>query len=86
MHTNPPQLVLVIITQLLKQRRRRLRRRRFLVRDTVHAEMVVDDISDGLRIGSGARPAAPDGVVDAGQFVRDAIRDVRASGGTGVGA
>ena len=86
MRTNPPQLVLVIITQLLKHVRLCLRRRRFLVRDAVHAEMVVDDISDGLRIGGGARPAAPDGVVDAGQFVGDAISDVRAGGGTGVGA
>ncbi len=84
--TNPPQLVLVIIAQLLEQRRGRLRRRLLLVGDPVHAEMVVDDVGDGLSVGSGAGPAAPDCVVHLGQLVRDAVGDVGACGGAGVGA
>lgn len=83
---HPPQLVLIIIAQLLKQRRRRLRRRRLLIGYAVHAEMVVHDISDGLRVGGGAGPAAPDRVVHLCQFVGDAVGDVGACGGAGVGA
>ena len=63
---HPPQLVLIIIAQLLKERRRRLRRRLLLIRDAVHAEMVVDDVGDGLRVGGRAGPAAPDCVVHLG--------------------
>ena len=48
--------------------------------------MVVNDVGNGLRIRGGARPAAPDGVVDPGQFVSDAVGNVGAGGGTGVGA
>ena len=48
--------------------------------------MVVHDVGDGLRVGGGAGPAAPDCVVHLGQFVGDAVGDVGAGGGAGVGA
>lgn len=80
------QLVLVIVAQLLKQRRRRLRRRLLLVGGPVHAQVVVDDVGDGLRVGGRAGPAAPDRVVHLGQFVGDAVGDVGAGRGAGVGA
>ena len=48
--------------------------------------MVVHDIGDGLRVGGGAGPAAPDCVVHLGQFIGDAVSDVGAGGGAGVGA
>ena len=48
--------------------------------------MVIHYISDGLRVSRGAGPAAPDCVVDLGQFVGDAVGDVGACGGAGVGA
>lgn len=48
--------------------------------------MVVDNVGDGLRVGSRAGPAAPDCVVHLGQFVRDAVSDVGARRGAGVGA
>ena len=81
-----PQLVLIIVTQLLEQRRRRLHARRLIVCDPVHAQMVLHDVGDGLSVGGGARAAAPDCVVDLGQFVRDAVGDVGAGGGARVGA
>ncbi len=48
--------------------------------------MVVDDVGDGLRVRGGAGPAAPDCVVHLGQLVRDAVGDVGACSGAGVGA
>ena len=48
--------------------------------------MVVHDVSNGLRVGSRAGPAAPDRIVHLGQFVGDAVGDVRASRSAGVGA
>ncbi len=48
--------------------------------------MVLHDVCDGLGVGGGARPTAPDGVVDLGEFVCDAVGDVGACGGAGVGA
>lgn len=50
------------------------------------AELVLDDVGDGLSICGGARAAAPDGVVDAGQLVGHSVGDVCAGGGSGVGA
>ena len=79
-------MIFVIITQLLEQRGRRLHARRLVVRDPVHAQVVLHDVGDGLGVGGGARAAAPDGVVDLGEFVGDAVGDVGAGGGAGVGA
>ena len=76
--SNPPQLILIIVAQLLKQRRGRLRRRLLLIRDPVHAQMIIHNVGDGLRVGRGTGPAAPDCVVDLGQLVGDAVGDVGA--------
>lgn len=38
--------------------------------------MVGDNIGHSLSVGSGARSAAPDGVVHLCQFVRDSVRNV----------
>ena len=48
--------------------------------------MIVDNVSDRLRVGGRAGPAAPDCVVHLGQLVRDTVGDVGAGRGTGVGA
>lgn len=50
------------------------------------AQLVLHNVGDGLCVGGGAGPAAPDGVVDAGQLVCHSIGDVCAGRGSGVGA
>lgn len=44
------------------------------------------DVGDGLGVSGGAGAAAPDGVVDLGQLVRDPVRDVSARGSARIGA
>jgi len=46
----------------------------------------VHDVGHGLRVGGRPGPAAPDGVVHLGQFVRDAVCDVAACCRAAVGA
>lgn len=50
------------------------------------AQLVLDDVGDGLCVSGGARAAAPDGVGDAGQLVGHAVGNVGAGGGARVGA
>ena len=46
--------------------------------------MVADNIGYRLCIGSGARPTAPDGVVNLRQFIRHTIGDISAGCSTGI--
>lgn len=69
-------MVLVVITQLLEQGGGGLGRGRLVVGDAIHAEVVMHDVGDGLGVSGGAGSAAPDGVVDLRQLVRDPVRDV----------
>ncbi len=48
--------------------------------------MIVYNIRNGLGVGGGAGPAAPDSVVDLCEFVGNAVGDVGAGGGTRVGS
>ena len=49
------------------------------------AQLVLYDVGDGLRVGSGAGPAAPNGVVDSGQLVSDPVGDVCTGRGSRIG-
>jgi hypothetical protein len=80
------EVVLVGVAQVLEDRRRHLRRRRPVVLHLVHAEVVLDNVGHGLRVGRRPGPAAPDGVVHLRQLVRDAVGNVRAGGRARVGA
>lgn len=79
-------MVLVVITQLLEQGGGGLGRGRLVVSDAVHAEVVVHDVGDSLGVSGGAGAAAPDGVVDLRQLIRDPVRDVGARRCARVGA
>lgn len=79
------ELVLVGVAELLEYGCGRLRCWRLVVSGPVHAQMVMDNVGHSLCVGSGARPAAPDGVVDLCEFVGDAIRNVGPRGRPAVG-
>lgn len=53
---------------------------------TTLTKVILDDISDSLRVRGGARPAAVDMVRDASQLVRYSVGDVRAGSCSRVGA
>lgn len=80
------QRILIRITQLLEHGGGGLGRGWLVVGDAVHAEIVLDDVCDGLRVGGRAGAAAPDCVVDLCELVGDAVGDVGACCGAGVGA
>ena len=48
--------------------------------------MVLHNVGDGLGVGGGTGAAAPDGIVDLGEFVCDTVGYVGAGGSAGVGA
>ena len=53
-------------------------RARIALHVRVQLQIVVHNVGDGLRIGGRAGAAAEDAVVDVGELVGDAVRDVRA--------
>lgn len=70
------ELVLVGVAQFLEDGCRRLRRGWLVVGGTVHAEVVLNNVRDGLCVCCGSRSATPDGVVDLCELVGDSVRDV----------
>jgi hypothetical protein len=70
------ELVLVGVAEFLEDGRRRLCSRWLVVGGSVHAEVVLHDICDGLCVRCRPRPATPYGVVDLCELVGDSVRDV----------
>lgn len=80
------QTILVRVANLLEDGRRRLRHGRLSVTHGEHAELVLNNIRDGLGVGGRARAAAPYCVVDLREFVGYSVGNIRAGRGSGVGA
>lgn len=79
-----PQHVLVLVTQLLKDGSSRLCGGGFIVLDSVHVQVILDDVGYGLSVCGGTGSAAPDGVVDLGELVGNTVGNVCTSGGSAV--
>lgn len=69
-------LVLVGVAKFLEQRCCRLCSRGLVVGGAVHAQVVLDNVGHRLCVGCRTGSAAPDGVVDLCEFVRDSVCDV----------
>ena len=80
-----PQGVLVIVADLLEDGGGGLGGGGLSVVHGKQAQLVLYDVGDGLGVGGGAGPAAPNGVVDSGQLVSDPVGDVCTGRGSRIG-
>jgi hypothetical protein len=81
---NVPQHILVVIAQLLEDGGGGLCGRSLVVVDAVHVQVVLDNVCNCLGVCGGTGSTAPDGVVNLGEFVGNAVGNVSASGGSTV--
>mmetsp|Transcript_5635 Transcript_5635/g.10191 ORF Transcript_5635/g.10191 Transcript_5635/m.10191 type:complete len:209 (-) Transcript_5635:48-674(-) len=80
------EIVLIFVTQSTHQMRCHLHLRRTSGLDGELRQVMADVIRQCLGVGGGARAAAPNVIVQLGDFVGSAVSDIGAGGYAGVGA